>query len=77
MEDDIRITIVERAVAFLRPFYDMELLDAPNSDAGLVEVSRAPGGLLVPCMLADVLLKLTCRGLSDAANCRRDGKPHV
>ena len=77
MEDDIRITIVERAIAFLWPFYDMELLDAPDADAGLVEVSRAPGGFLVPCRLADVLLELTCKGLSDAANCRRDAKPHV
>jgi hypothetical protein len=57
MQNDVRITVVERAELVLRPFYNMELFDAPGLDTDSSS-SACPSGLLVPSRFPDVFLKL-------------------
>ena len=58
MQDDIRIAVIERAIAILRPINDVEVLDPPDAQPR-PDPSILPRGFTIARMFADAFLDLT------------------
>jgi len=57
MQNDVRITIVEKPSTLFRPWNNVEFLNVPNLQSDSLACLR-PGGFSLPNLFADVFLEL-------------------